>query len=166
VRKAIMAASFDPITNGHVDLANRASILFDEVIVAVYSTPKKNVLFSSEERLEMVANAVEHLPNVTASLYDGLLVNFAQSVGADVLVRGLRAISDFDYEFQLATMNRRMLPHLEVMFFLADIRYMFLSSSIVKEIAELGGDVADLVPDAVAVALTQRFRGRMRATGA
>lgn len=154
---AMMAASFDPITNGHVDLAVRASGVFETVIIAVYETPKKNLLFSVEERLNLVRDAVSDLTNVRATQYSGLLVDFAGSVGAHVLVRGLRATSDFDYEFQLASMNRRMSPALESMFFLADIRYTFLSSSIVKEIAELGGDVSDLVPKSVALALKKQY---------
>lgn len=154
---AMMAASFDPITNGHVDLAVRASRMFDVLVVAIYRNPKKNVLFPPEERVEMVQDALNDLTNVTVKAYSGLLVQYAESVGADVLVRGLRATSDFDYEFQLASMNRKMSKHLEVMFFLADIRYTFLSSSIVKEIAELGGDVSDLVPEGVARSLRARF---------
>jgi pantetheine-phosphate adenylyltransferase len=154
---AIMAASFDPITNGHVDLATRAAGIFDKVIVAVYRSPKKHLLFSPEERVQMVGEALADVHNIAVESYSGLLVEYARSVAATVLVRGLRATSDFDYEFQLAAMNRKMNPGLEVMFFLADIRYTFLSSSIVKEIAELGGDVSDLVPASVARCLTSRF---------
>lgn len=154
---AIMAASFDPITNGHVDLAVRAAGIFESVIVAVYESPKKHLLFSTEERVHMVAEALKDVPGIEVKSYSGLLVEYARLVGAGVLVRGLRATSDFDYEFQLAAMNRKMNPALEVMFFLADIRYTFLSSSIVKEIAELGGDVSDLVPESVARCLTARF---------
>lgn len=153
-----MAASFDPITNGHVDLATRAAAVFDQVVVAVYRSPKKNVLFPVEDRVRMVQEALEGLTNVRVSSYSGLLVDYAGSIGATILVRGLRATSDFDYEFQLASMNRKMSPRLEVMFFLADIRYTFLSSSIVKEIAELGGDVSDLVPASVARSLRERFQ--------
>lgn len=155
--KAVMAASFDPITNGHVDLAERASRVFDELVVAVYKSPKKAVLFTVEERVELVRTSLAGLCNVSVSSYSGMLVRYAQSLQAGVLIRGLRATSDFDYEFQLASMNRRMNPGLESMFFLADIRYTFLSSSIVKEIAELGGDVSDLVPEPVACALQMRY---------
>jgi pantetheine-phosphate adenylyltransferase len=154
---AIMAASFDPITNGHVDLATRAAAIFESVIVAVYESPKKQLLFSTEERVRMVSDALKDMGNIEVNAYSGLLVEYARSVGAQVLVRGLRATSDFDYEFQLAAMNRKMNLDLEVMFFLADIRYTFLSSSIVKEIAELGGDVSDLVPVSVARCLRSRF---------
>ncbi len=154
---AIMAASFDPITNGHVDLATRAAAIFESVIVAVYESPKKQLLFSTEERVRMVSDALKDMGNIEVNAYSGLLVEYARSVGAQVLVRGLRATSDFDYEFQLAAMNRKMNRDLEVMFFLADIRYTFLSSSIVKEIAELGGDVSDLVPVSVARCLRSRF---------
>lgn len=154
---AIMAASFDPITNGHVDLAVRASAIFDSVIVAVYENPKKHLLFDTAERVQMVSEALSDVGNIEVKSYSGLLVEYARSAGATVLVRGLRATSDFDYEFQLAAMNRKMNSDLEVMFFLADIRYTFLSSSIVKEIAELGGDVSDLVPVSVARCLRSRF---------
>jgi pantetheine-phosphate adenylyltransferase len=154
---AIMAASFDPITNGHVDLAVRAAAIFDSVIVAVYESPKKHLLFGTQERVQMVSEALSDVGNIEVKSYSGLLVEYARSVGATVLVRGLRATSDFDYEFQLAAMNRKMNSDLEVMFFLADIRYTFLSSSIVKEIAELGGDVSDLVPVSVARCLRSRF---------
>jgi pantetheine-phosphate adenylyltransferase len=155
--RALIAASFDPITNGHVDLIRRASRLFDELIVAVYAHPKKNVLFALEERVAMVQEALVDLPNIRVSPFAGLLVDYAREVGAKVLVRGLRATSDFDYEFQITSMYRKMEPELEVMFFLADIRYTFLSSSIVKEIAELGGDVSDLVPSSVLRRLGTRF---------
>jgi pantetheine-phosphate adenylyltransferase len=152
-----MAASFDPITNGHVDLAVRASAVFDQLVIAVYETPKKQVLFEARERVRLVRDAVDGLDNVSVHSYSGLLYKYAASLGAEILVRGLRATSDFDYEFQLASMNRKMSPGLEVMFFLADIRYTFLSSSIVKEIAELGGDVSELVPASVASALKTRY---------
>jgi pantetheine-phosphate adenylyltransferase len=158
MKRAIMAASFDPITNGHVDLATRAVRMFDELVVAVYERSKKNLLFSTQERVDLVQDALSELPNVRVESYTGLLVDYAGRINAQVVVRGLRATSDFDYEFQFASMNRRMKPDLEVMFFLADIRYTFLSSSIVKEIAELGGDVSDLVPRAVAEALRARFQ--------
>lgn len=155
--KAIMAGTFDPITNGHVDLAVRASHIFDEVILAVYRNPKKNLLFSGDERLSLAHDAVANCDNVTVRAYSGLLVTFAKSVQAQVLIRGLRATADFDYEFQLASMNKRMDQELESMFFLADIRHTFLSSSIVKEIAQLGGDVSDLVPEGVSRALRSRY---------
>lgn len=154
---ALMAASFDPITNGHVDLARRASQLFEEVLLAVYELPKKNVVFSVDERIEMAREALLDIPNVRVSSFRGLLVDYARDVGAEVIVRGLRAISDFDYEFQITSLYRKMNPAIEVMFFLADIRYSFLSSSIVKEIAELGGDVSEFVPPVVAQRLASRF---------
>lgn len=155
--RAIMAGTFDPITNGHVDLAERASHIFDEVTLAVYRHAKKNMLFSPEERVSLAEDAVSHRDNVKVRAYSGLLVEFADSIGAQVLIRGLRATSDFDYEFQLAAMNKRMAPRLESMFFLADIRHTFLSSSIVKEIAQLGGDVSDLVPESASRALKLRY---------
>ena len=156
--KAIMAASFDPITNGHVDLAVRAAAQFDELVMAVYTMPKKNLTFALEDRVAMVSEALADIPNVAVSSYTELLVRYAERIGATVLVRGLRATSDFDYEFQLASMNRKMSKGVEVMFFLSDIRYTFLSSSIVKEIAELGGDVSEFVPESVALRLKERFQ--------
>lgn len=154
---AVLPASFDPITCGHVDIATRALRLFDCLIVAVYSRPRKNVLFPLDERVEMVRESLANLDNVEVMTFDGLVVTFCREVGADVLVRGLRAVSDFEYEFQQATLNRRMMPDLEVICMFATRDQLFLSSSIVKEIAENGGDVSSMVPAPVARRLAERF---------
>lgn len=157
---AVLPASFDPITNGHVDIITRASGLFERLIVAVYSHPKKPVLFSLDERLEMVREATALIPHTEVTSFDGLLVDFCRRVGAIVTVRGLRALSDFEYEFQQAALNRRMMPELEVVSMFASDVYGFLSSSIIKEIAENGGDVSAMVPFSVAEHLQERFGTR------
>ena len=154
---AVLPASFDPITCGHVDIATRALRLFDRLIVAVYSRPRKNVLFPLDERVELVRESLAGLEKVEVMTFDGLVVNLCREVGADVLVRGLRAVSDFEYEFQQATLNRRMMPDLEVICMFATSDQLFLSSSIVKEIAENGGNVSSMVPAPVARRLAERF---------
>ena len=153
---AVLAASFDPITCGHVDIATRASQLFDRLIVAVYAHPKKDVMFSLEERLAMVRESLAGLEHVDVKSFEGLVVNFCRKEGASVLVRGLRAVADFDYEFQQASLNRKMLPGLEVVCMFASMEYGFLSSSIIKEIAQNGGDVSSMVPAPVARRLLDR----------
>jgi pantetheine-phosphate adenylyltransferase len=154
---AVLPASFDPITCGHVDIATRAAQLFDRLIVAVYAHPKKDVMFSLEERLAMVRESLETLDHVEVKPFDGLVVNFCRQEGATVLVRGLRAVADFEYEFQQASLNRKMLPGLEVICMFASMEYGFLSSSIIKEIAQNGGDVGSMVPAPVARRLANRF---------
>lgn len=154
---AVLPASFDPITCGHVDIARRSSRLFDRLIVAVYAHPKKNIVFSLEERLSMVRESLVDMERVEVTHFEGLVVDFCRKVDADVLVRGLRAVSDFEYEFQQAGLNRKMLPGLEVICMFANIDYGFLSSSIIKEIAENGGDVSSMVPAPVAQQLAHRF---------
>ena len=155
---AIYPGTFDPITNGHVDIATRAAALFDRVIVAVYDRPLKNLLFSTEERVEMIREALKELPNVTVRAYSGLTVNFAQSAGARVIVRGLRVLSDFELEFQMALTNRNLAPGIDTVCLITSQEYAFLSSSIAKEIAMVGGCVDKMVPPHVAVALKDRFR--------
>jgi pantetheine-phosphate adenylyltransferase len=162
VTVAVLPASFDPFTCGHLDIVTRAIRLFDKVVVAVYAHPPKNVMFSLDERVQMVREAVEGLASVEVRSFDGLVVDFARSVGATVLVRGLRAVSDFEYEYQQATMNRRMHPELEVVCLFASIEHSFLSSSIVKDIAQNGGDVSSMVPAPVARRLHARFSPRAR----
>ena len=154
---AVVPASFDPITSGHVDIVTRASYLFDRIVVGVYAHPRKNVMFSLEERVDMVRESLEHLHGVDVVPYEGLTVNFAGAVGATVVVRGLRAVSDFESEFQQAALNRKMRPGLEVISMFASVEYGFLSSSLIKEIAENGGDIAAMVPVPVAKKLSQRF---------
>lgn len=154
---AVLPASFDPITCGHVDIATRSARLFDRLVVAVHAHPKKNLLFSVDERLEMVRESVRNVENIEVTAYDGLTVDFCRSIGATVLVRGLRAVSDFEQEYQQATLNRKMLPGLEVICVFASDAYSFLSSSIIKEIAENGGDVTEMVPAPVVLRLRGRF---------
>jgi pantetheine-phosphate adenylyltransferase len=160
MRTALYPGSFDPLTNGHVDVVERAARLFDAVIVAVAINSSKAPLFAIEERLEHLSDALRHCPNVRVTTFDGLLVAFAQEMGATALIRGLRAVSDFEYEFQMALMNRRLSPDIETVFLMTDADKSFLSSSIVKEVARLGGEIHGLVPDVVEQALTERFRSK------
>lgn len=146
---AAYPGSFDPVTNGHLDIIRRAARIFDQVIVALFVNLEKTPMFSAEERLEMVRQATADLPNVTVESSKGLLVDFCRRRGVDVIVRGLRAISDFDYEFQMAQMNKELNDQVETVFMMTRTEHLFLSSSIIKEIAGLGGDVRRFVPDAV-----------------
>src|SRR6266699_2181077 len=157
MRTAIYPGSFDPLTNGHLDVVQRATKLFDQVIVAVAKSESKQPLFDLEERVEMVAAAVRHLPDVEADSFDGLLVEYADSRGAQAVVRGLRAVSDFEFEFQLALMNRKLNERVETIFMMPKDTYTFLSSRIVKEIARLGGDVSSFVPAHVQAALAGKL---------
>ncbi len=158
--RAVFPATFDPITNGHVDIAERAAALFDEVIMAVFDHehPIKNPLFSTEERMNLVKAAVSHLDNVRVDAYTGLTVEYARSRGAKVLIRGLRVVSDFESEFKMAHMNRQLAPEIETVSLMASPEHAFLSSSLVKEVAMLGGDVSALVPPAAARALQEKAR--------
>jgi len=159
MRTVIYPGSFDPLTNGHLDVIQRATKLFDKVIVAVAKNDSKNPLFSLAERLELVQGCVKHLPNVEADSFDGLLVNYAEKRSAQAIIRGLRAVSDFEFEFQLALMNRKLNERVETIFMMPKDTYTFLSSRIVKEIASLGGDVACFVPPRVQKALAARLLG-------
>ncbi len=154
--KAIYPATFDPITNGHVDIAERAAKIFSELIVAVYDRPMKNLLFSVEERLEMTKAALAHLENVTVESYSGLTAKFAREKGAKVIVRGLRALSDFEWELQLSLTNHLLEPEVETVCLMASQEYLFLSSSILKEIAMNGGPIAHLAPKIVVDALKKK----------
>ncbi len=157
--RVIYPGTFDPITNGHLDLIERASQLFDEVIVGVAFSPSKRPMFELEERVALVKEVIEHeqLSNVTVVGFSGLLVDFAKEYQATVLVRGLRAVSDFEYEFQLANMNRRLMPELESVFLTPAEENSFISSTLVKEVAIHGGDISQFVPDAVARAIAQKL---------
>ncbi len=155
---AVYPATFDPITNGHVDIATRAAGIFDRLIVAVYDRPSKNLLFSPEERWQMTRQALAHLPNVTVERYSGMTVAFAQQVGARAIVRGLRVVSDFEWEFQLALTNRQIAPEIDTVCLMASQQYSFLSSSLIKEIAMLGGPLNGMVPDHVIIALNQKMQ--------
>src|SRR5436189_4515783 len=157
MRTAIYPGSFDPLTNGHLDVVQRATKLFDRVIVAVATSESKHPLFTLEERVEMVAHAVRHLPTVEADSFDGLLVEYADRRSAQAVIRGLRAVSDFEFEFQLALMNRKLNERVETIFMMPKDTYTFLSSRIVKEIARLGGDVSPFVPTHVRAALAEKL---------
>jgi pantetheine-phosphate adenylyltransferase len=156
-KKAIYAGTFDPMTLGHLDVVERAAKIFPELTVAVTAVTGKTPLFTQEERVELVQAAVKDLPNVKVTLFDGLLVEYARSQGASVLIRGLRAFSDFEYEFQMALTNRRLAPDIETLFLMPKQDYSFLSSTNVKQVASLGGDVSEFVPPAVAKALSLKF---------
>jgi pantetheine-phosphate adenylyltransferase len=159
MRTAIYPGSFDPLTNGHVDVVERAARLFDSVVVAVARNSAKTPLFSVDERVEQLTAALAHCENVRVTAFEGLLVAFAERTGATALIRGLRAVSDFEYEFQMALMNRRLAPDIETVFLMTDADKSFVSSSMVKEVARLGGDIRGLVPDVVGNALVARVRG-------
>ena len=154
---AIYPGTFDPVTLGHVDISARASLLFDKVIVAVYSTPSKNLLFTTDERVDLFKQSVTHLSNVEVIEFEGLVVRFAQEVGAAVIVRGLRSGSDFEYEFEMAFMNRRLAPNVDMVSFMTSQEYMFISSSLLKEVALLNGDVTDMVTPQVAEAVYAKY---------
>jgi pantetheine-phosphate adenylyltransferase len=156
--KAVYPGTFDPVTNGHTDLINRASRLFDDVIIAVAASPSKKPVFSLEERVDMLEEVVSGLSNVTVLSFNSLLVDFVHEQGAKVILRGLRAVSDFEYEFQLAGMNRRLASDIETMFLTPAEQYSYISSSLVREIASLGGDVSSFVHESVGAALNRRMR--------
>ena len=153
---AIYPGSFDPITNGHIDIATRASKLFDKIIIAIFETPGKELSFSIEERVDLARQAVASLPNVEVRSYGGLTVDFAKQVNAQVMVRGLRMSADFEREFEMAMMNKNLCPGLELVCFMASQEYQFLSSSLMKEAASLGGNINSLVPQHVAEALRKK----------
>ena len=157
MRTAIYPGSFDPLTNGHLDVVRRAANLFDRVVVAVAKNDDKRPLFTLNERLTLVKKAVKHLPNVEADAFDGLLIEYVVSRKAQAIVRGLRAVSDFEFEFQLALMNRKLNENIETIFMMPKDTYTFLSSRIVKEIARLGGNVKPFVPAHVQDALARKF---------
>lgn len=154
---ALTPGTFDPITCGHLDIINRASTLMDEVIVAVAESTPKNTLFTIEERTDLASKATAHLPNVRVESFDGLLVDFARKMGVSVVVKGLRAITDFEYEFQQAALNDQLDGSVETMFIMSPPEYMYLSSSVVREIASLGGPVGQFVPPCVEKALRAKF---------
>jgi pantetheine-phosphate adenylyltransferase len=156
-RIAVCPGTYDPITNGHLDVIARAAGMFDEVIVAVVnaSVRKDRSLFGAEERVAFIVHATEHLPNVTVDTFDTLVVEYARRRGAKAVVKGLRAISDFEYEFEMNQLNRRLAPDIESVFVMASPQYSFLSSSGIKEMATFGGDIRDLVPEEVAMRLKE-----------
>ena len=158
MRKSVYPGTFDPITNGHVDLVERASSLFDHIIVAIASSDRKNPLFSLREREELTKGALSHLKNIEVLGFDYLLVNFVKDMQAEGILRGLRAVSDFEYEFQLANMNRALAPEVESIFLTPAESFSYISSSLAREIASLSGDVSKFVPKNVRDALSDKFK--------
>jgi pantetheine-phosphate adenylyltransferase len=154
---AIYPGTFDPITNGHIDLVERAARLFDRVILAVAVSAPKRPFFPVEERVALASKVLKGIPNVEVTRFDGLLVEFARSRGARVILRGLRAVSDFEYELQLTGLNRKLAPEVETLFLTPAEKFSFISSSLVREIASLGGDVREFVPEAVVAAMRKRL---------
>jgi len=156
-KTVVYPGTFDPITNGHTDLVSRAARVFDRVVVGIAESPHKKPLFNLEERIELAKTELDRLGNVDVVGFDVLLIDFVSDVGADVIIRGLRAVSDFEYEFQLASMNRNLAPDIETLFLTPDENFGFISSTLVKEISRLGGDVSEFVSKEVSKALDQRF---------
>ena len=155
---AVYPGSFDPITNGHIDLVERASRLFDKIVLGIATSQRKGPLFDIDERIKLASDALSHVPNVEILGFDYLLVNFVKDCKADAIMRGLRAVSDFEYEFQLANMNRALSPNVESVFLTPAERFSYISSSLVREISSLNGDVSKFVPPNVAAALNEKFK--------
>lgn len=158
-RIAVCPGSFDPVTLGHVDIIQRASAIFDKVIVLVSINPTKEPMFSSEERVEMIKTVTKSLPNVEVEASEGLLADFVKSKGATAIVKGLRAVSDFEYEFQMALANKKLCPEAETIFLVTRSENMYLSSSVVKQIAYFGGDISDFVPAEIKERIAARLTG-------
>ena len=154
---ALYPGSFDPVTVGQVDIASRAAIQFEKLVVAVYDTPSKNLLFTTDEREQLMKDACSHISNVEVVRFSGLVVRFAKDIGAGAIVRGLRSGSDFEYEFDMAFMNRKLEPEVDLVCFMTSQDYMFVSASLLKEVARLGGDIKDMVPPNVAEAVYSKF---------
>lgn len=152
---ALYPGGFDPITNGHLDIVQRAAGMFDEVVMAIYGRNRQ--LFTVEERLALIVEATKHCPNVRANFFEGLVVNYADEVGASVLVRGIRAMTDFETEFDMALMNKKMAPHIESVFLMTGHEHLFISASRIRELAALHHPIDDLVPANVAAALAEKF---------
>ena len=155
--KAIYPGTFDPMTNGHLDIVSRAALIFDHVILAIAASPSKKPMFTLEERVALATQVTSHLKNVEVIGFSDLMANFAKVQGANVLVRGLRAVSDFEYEMQLANMNRHLLPTLESVFMMPSKEWSFISSSLVKEVARHGGDITPFLPQVVTQALMEKI---------
>ena len=158
MRIGVCPGSFDPVTNGHVDIFERGSRLVDKLIIAVSSNPNKNSLFTMEERVEMIRNSVKHIPNVEIDCTGGLLNQYVKSKNATIIIRGLRALSDFEYEFQMAQANRKLCYKAETIFLTSKSEYTYLSSSMVKQIAMFGGDISDFVPECILDRINERLK--------
>ncbi len=156
-RIAIYPGSFDPVTNGHIDIVRRGMTLFDEIIVAILLNPNKKALFSLDERLDMLRETMKDIEGVSFDTFGGLLVDYAHRRGAQAILRGMRAVSDFEYEFQLALMNRKLDRDIQTVFLMTGLRWIFTSSSIIKEAAQFGGDVSDMVPPIVNRKIKEKF---------
>jgi pantetheine-phosphate adenylyltransferase len=157
-RIAIYPGSFDPVTNGHVDIVRRGTALFDEIVVAILHNPSKTALFTLDERLDMLKETMKDIPGVSFDTFGGLLVDYACKRGAQAILRGMRAVSDFEYEFQLALMNRKLNREIQTVFLMTGLRWIFTSSSIIKEAAQFGGDVSELVPPLVNRKIIEKYR--------
>ena len=162
MKRAIYPGSFDPVTYGHLDIIRRSAPLVDKLVIGVLNNNAKTPLFSVEERVKMLKEVTKDLPNVEIIPFDGLLVDFAEQIGTDVVIRGLRAITDFEYELQMSQTNQRMKPDIETMFLTTSIEYSYLSSTTVREIAAFGGDVSQFVPEAVEIALREKMKEKRR----
>lgn len=160
MRIAVYPGSFDPVTNGHLDIAERAARVFDTIIMAVFDRPNKNLLFSTADRVAFLREATAAMPKIKVETYSSLTVDFARSVGAQVIVRGLRAADDFETEFQMAQINQRLAPDIDLVYFMASHQYTYFSSTRVRELASLGADVSWLVPPNVAIALQRVYADR------
>jgi pantetheine-phosphate adenylyltransferase len=160
---ALYPGTFDPITNGHLDIAARAAKLFQKVVIGVYDTPAKYLLFTTEERVNLARQSTVNLANVEVEPFSGLTVDFAKEIGAQTIVRGLRVVSDFEREFEMALMNNTLSPDCEIICFMANLKYQFLSSTLLKEVASLSGDINDLVPKPVAKALKKKVFSKAQA---
>jgi pantetheine-phosphate adenylyltransferase len=156
--KAVCPGSFDPVTNGHIDIIERTAQLFPSVVVGVLQNSSKKSLFSLDERVNLLKSVLSHLPNVEVLCFNGLLIDFVNQVNGNLIVKGLRAISDFEIEFQMALINKRMAPEIETMFMMTKNEYSFLSSSMVKEFVKFGGDIHGLVPPQVEKALIEKYK--------
>jgi pantetheine-phosphate adenylyltransferase len=157
VTLALYPGSFDPVTNGHIDVAVRAAALFDELVIGVYDAPPKNLMFTTEERVQMIKEALANVPNVRVELYTELTVRLADRLGAKIIIRGLRMGSDFEREFDMALMNKKMAPHIETLAIMASADHQFISSSLLKEAAAGGGSIENFVPEHVAAALRRKY---------